>query len=177
MNACRKMTSEEVPINWRSSLMRSFPTCRHISRESSMKRIQEQAVHHQGIEHFCDHLFNQWKQLSEDEKKKGRETRLQTSQHSSSTVARVTVVSPFMSFIRNQRAIGCLLIKGSPGITGSWILNVISFHRVESSERLGHKRLRTLMKRSSLWYLPGVHFFFLEPSVEPGTVRFLCDGI
>tara|TARA_B110000093_G_C12554763_1_gene239380 strand:+ start:225 stop:500 length:276 start_codon:yes stop_codon:yes gene_type:complete len=62
MNACRKMTSEEVPINWRSSLMRSFPTCRHISRESSMKRIQEQAVHHQGIEHFCDHLFNQWKQ-------------------------------------------------------------------------------------------------------------------
>jgi hypothetical protein len=93
-SACRKMTSEEVPINWRSSLMRSFPTCRHISRESSMKRIQEQAVHHQGIEHFCDHLFNQWKQLSEDEKKKGRETRLQTSQHSSSTVARVTVPTP-----------------------------------------------------------------------------------
>ena len=40
-------------------------------------------------------------------------------------------------------------------------LIVLSFHRVESSERLGHKRLRTLMKRSSLWYLPGVHFFFL----------------
>ena len=33
---------------------------------------------------------------------------------------------------------------------------------MESSERLGHKRLRTLMKRSSLWYLPGasvcIHF-------------------
>ena len=27
--------------------------------------------------------------------------------------------------------------------------------RMEASVRLGHKRLRTLMKRSSLWYLPG----------------------
>ena len=29
---------------------------------SQWKENQEQAVHHQGIEHFCDHLFNQWKQ-------------------------------------------------------------------------------------------------------------------
>jgi len=34
-------------------------------------------------------------------------------------------------------------------------LALISAISLESAERLGHKRLRTLMKRSSLWYLPG----------------------
>ena len=34
-----------------------------------------------------------------------------------------------------------------------------TFQSIELSVRLGHKRLRTLMKRSSLWYLPGVKLF------------------
>ena len=36
----------------------------------------------------------------------------------------------------------------------------------ESSERLGHKRLRTLMKRTSLWYLPG-HCLVVARPCEP----------
>ena len=32
----------------------------------------------------------------------------------------------------------------------------------EASVRLGHKSLRTLMKRSSSWYLPGAWRFFRE---------------
>ena len=32
---------------------------------------------------------------------------------------------------------------------------------MDASGRLGHKTLRTLMKKSSLWYLPGARFFSL----------------
>jgi len=93
--------------------------------------------------------------------------------------------APFLSFQSLERRLFPFLFpavkkRGINGLSQPWrrleqrlrwkiqsfgtavITIVLSFHRVESSERLGHKRLRTLMKRSSLWYLPGVHFHLVE---------------
>ena len=38
----------------------------------------------------------------------------------------------------------------------------------EASVRLGHKSLRTLMKRSSCWYLPGDFFVVLLFFIDDG---------
>ena len=43
--------------------------------------------------------------------------------------------------------------------------------RFSSSVRLGHKSLRTLMKRSSSWYLPGTFSYLSVENVAARQIR------
>ena len=67
--------------------------------------------------------------------------------------------------------VSCLSSSTAPGLflfVGAWIHLVTAPTRRKrsgTSVRLGHKSLRTLMKRSSSWYLPGVLF-----------IKFSCLG-
>merc|ERR1712194_169232 len=67
-------------------------------------------------------------------------------------------INIWMSKSRSQRFLGSRL----PFLTDKF-----QIQKDLASVRLGHKSLRTLMKRSSCWYLPGEHFFFDFDS--PGT--------
>ena len=69
--------------------------------------------------------------------------------------------SPFVASLLQQPTI--LFLSSSlsssfpcPFLSIASLLSLIDIHSLsEASVRLGHKSLRTLMKRSSSWYLPG----------------------
>merc|ERR1712070_31716 len=58
----------------------------------------------------------------------------------------------FVSLFIDSPINGC---QGCPCLVLRLLFSVLTFFL--ASVRLGHKSLRTLMKRSSSWYLPGTH--------------------
>ena len=87
--------------------------------------------------------------------------------------------SPFVASLLQQPTI--LFLSSSlsssfpcPFLSIASLLSLIDIHSLsEASVRLGHKSLRTLMKRSSSWYLPGESISGLARNQQPMTDEYL----